>query len=148
MLHQQASTSVHCRPLPQHCPSGELGFPINSEAITEGYCTRICYVVRSSMSSNDVTRHQFTVTAESCQSTQGGLAQQAGTSCTRRASRDSSCFELTLSHSQQCTHSPVTVCCVSVCVPEPRAVAPAGRDWVGIIWSSCISYTQFKKLSD
>ena len=67
--------------------------------------------------------------------TNGGLAQQAGTSYTRRASRDSSSFELKLSHSQQCAHSPVTVCCVSVCVPLLRAVAPTGRDGVGIIWS-------------
>ena len=39
-----------------------------------------------------VTRHQCTVTVESCQSTQGGLAQQAGASYTRRGSCDSSCL--------------------------------------------------------
>ena len=69
-----------------HCLSDEWGSPINSEAITEWYCTRICYVVKSSMSSGDVTRQQCTVTMESCQSSQGGLAQQAGASYTRRAS--------------------------------------------------------------
>ena len=88
------------------------------------------YQVHKNTSSDDLTCHQYTVTVESWQSTQGGLAQQAGTSYTRRASRDSSCFELTLSHPQQCKHSPVTVCCVSVCASEPGAVAPTGRDWV------------------
>ena len=115
MLHQPDSTSVHCRLLPQRCPSDEWGFPINSEAITEGYCTRICYVVMSSMSSNDVTRHQCTVTVESCQSTQGGLAQQAGASYTRMASSDSSCLsshcQLTAMHTLTCD----SVLCVCVC---------------------------------
>ena len=86
-------------------------------------------------------KNTCTVTVESCQSTQGGLAQQAGTSYTTRASFDSSSFELTLSHSQQCTRSPVTVCCVSVCVAEPGAVGPTGRDWVGMSWSYCTSHT-------
>ena len=71
----------------------------------------------------------------------GWSCKQACTSYTTGASFDSSSFELTLSHSQQCTRSPVTVCCVSVCVAEPGAVGPTGRDWGGMSWSYCTSHT-------
>ena len=49
-------------------------------------------------------------------------------------------FELTLlSLTKMDTHSPVTVCCVSVFVSEPGAVgmmvSPTRRDLVGMNWS-------------
>ena len=140
MLHQPDST-VHCRTTPSNTALLMKWDSPSTWRLSDIQCTRVHHVMTSLVNNHTLNVQSWVLTRDGlasqtiCQSTQGGLAQQAGTSYTRRASCDSSCFELTFSHSQQCTHSPVAVCCVSVCVAEPRAVAPTGRDWVGIIWS-------------
>ena len=45
-----------------------------------------------------------------------------------RRGRRTKWFTIAVVRTYICTHSPVTVCCASVCVPEPRAPSPTGRD--------------------
>ena len=75
-----------------------------------------CAPIAQSTSCGDVTCQQCTVTVEPCQSTQGGLAQQAGTNYTRKASGTSSCFDPTLSSlTVMRTLTCDRVLCVHVC---------------------------------